>query len=204
MVSVAYELTVDGQVADKATADKPLKFLFGTGMLLPKFEEAIYGKEVGDVVEFTLEPKDGYGEIQPKQTIDFPKSDFFVDGSLPEEAKKFLVPGGMIPLYTQAGQMVPGTIVEVGDTVVKIEVDVNHPMAGKTLNFKVEVVEVREPSEEEMAPKGCGCGCHCGEEGHEGCHCGDEHDDCNCHCEEGGCDCSEHEHDCGCDSCHCE
>ena len=63
-VSLAYTLTVDGQVADQATADRPLEFVYGVGMLLPKFEEFIAGKEVGDKFEFVLTPAEGYGEIK--------------------------------------------------------------------------------------------------------------------------------------------
>lgn len=187
-VSVAYTLTVDGAVADQATAEKPLEFIFGIGQLLPKFEEAILGKEVGEKAEITLEPKDGYGEIQPVQKIDFPKADFFREGADVEEVNQFLKVGGLIPLYTPNGQMVPGKIVEIGEDKVTLEVDINHPMAGKTLNFTIEVVAVRELSEEEMEqlrnPKhGCGCGC-----GHD--HCGEG--DCNCdhdHCGDEGCNC---------------
>ena len=60
-VSVDYTLTVDGQIADQSMPGQPLEFICGLGMLLPKFEEAIMGKEPGEKVSFTLEPKDGYG-----------------------------------------------------------------------------------------------------------------------------------------------
>ena len=62
-VAVNYTLTVDGQVADKNPEGQPLEFVCGAGMLLPKFEGALIGKEPGDKVSFTLEPKDGYGEL---------------------------------------------------------------------------------------------------------------------------------------------
>ena len=60
MVAVEYKLTVDGQIADQSQPGSPLEFIVGAGMLLPKFEEALMGKEPGDKVSFTLSPGDGY------------------------------------------------------------------------------------------------------------------------------------------------
>ena len=61
VVALSYELTVEGALADKATAEKPLEYIHGTGMLLPRFEEEVAGKEVGESFEFTLSPEEGYG-----------------------------------------------------------------------------------------------------------------------------------------------
>ena len=74
MVSVHYTLTVDGVVADQSREGQPLQFICGTGMLLPKFEGAIMGKEAGEKVSFTLAPADGYGEIIPEAVVDLPKA----------------------------------------------------------------------------------------------------------------------------------
>ena len=174
MVAVNYKLTVDGKIADQSHPDKPLEFIFGTGMLLPKFEEAIAGKEPGEKVAFTLSPANGYGEVVEDLIIDLPKTTFMIDGKLAEE---YLFVGSQIPMSNAQGQHMVGVVKEVGDQTVKM--DFNHPMAGKTLNFEVEVVSVRDVTPEDLAGH-CGCGdCGCG----DGCHCDGEphHDECGCH-----------------------
>lgn len=180
-VSVDYKLTVDGQIADQSSEGHPLEFIFGTGMLLPKFEAAILGKEVGDKVSFTLEPKDGYGELIEEAIVDLPKNIFMIDGKLAEE---MLFVGNQIPMSDNQGNRMLGTVREVGDEHVKM--DFNHPMAGKTLNFDVTIVGVRDVTPEDLAAKG-GCSCH-------GDHCGDGcGDGCGDHCGDG---CGDHDHCC--------
>ncbi|MEE1098473.1 MAG: peptidylprolyl isomerase, partial [Alistipes sp.] len=132
MVSVDYKLTVDGEIADQSRPGQPLEFIFGTGMLLPKFEEAILGKEPGDKVSFTLAPEDGYGVFHPEAVVDLPKSIFMVDGKLAED---ILFVGSQVPMADSQGNRMLGIIKEVGEESVKM--DFNHPMAGKTLNFDV-------------------------------------------------------------------
>ena len=178
-VAVNYTLTVDGQVADKNPEGQPLEFVCGAGMLLPKFEEAIMGKVAGDKVAFTLEPKDGYGEIMPEAIVELPKSVFMIDGKVAEE---ILFVGSQVPMSDANGNRMIGVISEVKEESVMM--DFNHPMAGKTLNFEVEVVSVRDVTPEDLMSKGgCSCGdCHCGEEGC-GEECGEHHEGCDCgHC----------------------
>jgi FKBP-type peptidyl-prolyl cis-trans isomerase SlyD len=172
MVSVDYKLTVDGQVADQATAEAPLKFVYGIGMLLPKFEEYLLGLEPGDKYSFTLSPEEGYGVSNPQMVIDVPKAAFEIEGQIEEG---LLTIGNRIPMMTQMGQPIVGVVVEVTDEAVKM--DFNHPMADKTLNFEGEVVDVHEATDEDY-PHSCGCGCgeDCGcdgdcESGCEGGHC---------------------------------
>lgn len=176
VVSVHYTLTVDGQVADKTTPEKPLDFIFGKGMLLPKFESNLEGKTVGDKVEFTLTPEEGYGVSEPEAIVELPKKIFESDGVVRED---ILFVGNMIPMMNDRGQIMHGKVVEIKPDIVVM--DFNHPMAGKTLNFSVEVSEVREATEKELteglhgefAGHGCGGGC-CGGCGDEGGQCGDE------------------------------
>lgn len=184
VVALTYELTVDGAVADKCTEEKPLEFIQGMGYLLPQFEANIAGLEAGDPFAFTLSAKDGYGEIDPQRIIDLPV-DAFKDqnGKLLTE---LMVVGNTVTLVNQLGQPVPAKIVEVGTESVKM--DINHPMAGKTLNFTGKIMNVREATEKEIKEGlhgefvhscNCGGGCNggeCGGCGQEGCNgdCGQE------------------------------
>ena len=143
-------------------------------------EGALLGKEPGDKVSFTLSPKDGYGEIIDEAIVELPKNIFMLDGKIAED---ILFVGNTIPMSDAEGHRMNGTVREVKESAVVM--DFNHPMAGKTLNFDVEVVSVRDVTPEDLASKG-GCGCGCGEHDCSGCgdSCGEEHDhDCNCgHC----------------------
>ena len=173
MVAVDYTLTVDGKIADQSRPGQPLEFIFGTGMLLPKFEAAIAGKEAGEKVSFTLAPADGYGETVADAIVDLPKTIFMVDGKLAED---ILFVGSQIPMSNAQGQRMLGVVKEIGDDTVKM--DFNHPMAGKTLNFDVEVISVRDVTPEDLAGN-CGCGdgdCGCGND----CHDEGQTDNCGC------------------------
>lgn len=186
VVALTYELKVNGEVVDKATENRPLEFIQGMGYLLPLFEKNVEGKEPGDEFAFTLEAKDGYGEWQLEKVLDLPKEAFTVDGTIRED---LLFVGNVIPLMNPMGGVIPGKVLEVGDKTVKM--DLNHPMAGKTLNFTGKVVTVREATEKELTEGlhgefaghcegGCG---HC--EGDCGGECGGHHEDGEC--KKGGC-----------------
>ncbi len=160
-VSLTYTLKVNGEVVDSATAERPLQFVYGAGYLLPKFEEAIKGLGQGDKFEFTLSPADGYGEVIPEAIADLPKSVFMINGVIEEG---LLTVGNQIPMSTADGQRLLGVVKEVMED--KVKMDFNHPMAGKTLNFTGEILEVREATDADlmhgMAAAGGGCGCDCG------------------------------------------
>ena len=145
VVSLTYTLTVDGEVKDQATEENPLEFIFGLGYLLPKFEEYINGKHVGDSFEFTLSPAEGYGVYDAQAVVELPKHIFEVDGKLQEQ---LLFPGSVIPMMNQAGGVIPGKVLEVGDEHVKM--DFNHELAGKDLHFTGKVVGIREATEKEL------------------------------------------------------
>ena len=162
MVALTYVLEVEGQVRDQATEENPLEFIYGLGYLLPKFEEYLLGKGVGDSFEFRLSPEEGYGVYDSEAVIELPKHIFEIDGKIQDN---LLVVGNVIPMMNQQGGVIPGKVVEVGDQSVTM--DFNHELAGKELHFTGKVTGVRDATEKELtdglhgerAAQGCGGNC---------------------------------------------
>ena len=179
-VSAEYELYVDGEtegeleLMEKATSEQPLNFVYGVGMMLPKFEENLFGLQVGDKFDFVINTEDGYGEYDDESVLDLDRAIFEIDGKLDEE---MIYEGNVVPLMDNEGNRINAQVVTITDTHVKV--DLNHPLAGETLHFKGSVLEVREASEKELEALmggGCGSGCGCGDGGcgSGSCGCGDE------------------------------
>ena len=87
VVELTYELIVDGKLADKATQERPLDYIHGTHMLLPKFESEVEGKEPGEEFAFTLTPEEGYGTFDDSRLIELPKAAFEIDGKVREDRR---------------------------------------------------------------------------------------------------------------------
>lgn len=189
MVSLTYDLHYDdaeGELIEQATIEKPLSFVFGAGLMLPKFEAGLEGLEVNSPFEISLQDVDAYGELDENAIVDLPKNIFYIDGQFDEEIVSV---GNTVPMMSTSGQRLNGLVLEITDEVVKM--DFNHPLAGENLFFKGQITEVREASDEEIAAlTGGGCGCGSGS-----CGCGDEG------CAEGACASDGHDHGhggCGC------
>jgi len=183
-VSAAYELFVDGEkegeleLMEKATTEKPLSFIYGVGMMLPKFEENVFGLSTGDKFDFVIDVADAYGEYEDENVLDLDRSIFEMDGKLDE---KMIFTGNVVPLMDSEGNRLNAQIVEV--TANHVKVDLNHPLAGETLHFKGSVLEVREATEEELsALTDGGCGCGSGGCGSDDCGCDDEKGSSGCGC----------------------
>jgi FKBP-type peptidyl-prolyl cis-trans isomerase SlyD len=148
VVSMTYKLTEsdeNGQVIQEVQKDKPFVFLYGGGMLLPKFEENIKGLEAGGNMGFPLTAETAYGPKQDDALIELDKSIFEIDGKIDE---KILFVGNDIPMQNDQGHTVMGKVLEMSDD--KVKMDFNHPLAGLDLYFKVDVLDVREASAEEI------------------------------------------------------
>jgi len=184
VVELIYELEVEGQIVDRTVEERPLDYIHGTHSLIKGFEKATEGLEPGDKFDFVVDPEDGYGEIDPERIIELPIA-AFVDNE-GKRLEQFLREGAMVPLVNNMGQTIPGKVTKVGEETVTL--DLNSPMAGKTLHFTGKILSVREATEQELhdglhgeniRTNGCG-GCH----GKGGCH----HGEGGCHHNEGeGC-----------------
>lgn len=131
-VKVLYTLTVEGKVIDKSINNEAFEFKVGDNQVVPGFENAVKGMKLGEKKSFKLSPADGYGEIDPSAFQEIPLS------NLP--ANIIPAPGMTLQAMSPEGQTVIVTVKEVKkDTVV---MDFNHPLAGKTLDFDIEVVGI--------------------------------------------------------------
>ena len=163
MVSLIYELRecdLNGRVIEALDESRPLKFIYGTGRLLPVFESNINLLEEGALFSFTLNSELAYGDKREEMIINVPVAVFETDGKLNEEICRV---GNEVPMTDSEGNPLTGVINEITDTYVKM--DFNHPMAGLDLFFSGKIVEVREATEKELAATMNSCSsCGSGEE----------------------------------------
>jgi FKBP-type peptidyl-prolyl cis-trans isomerase SlyD len=161
-VAFDYKLTSDsGEEIDRSPENEPFGFITGSGQVIPGLEKGMMGMAVGGRSKISVKPEDAYGQVNPKLIEDVPRSQF------PGEME--LKPGMMFQSQGHHG-LVSAKILEIKDDNTVI-VDLNHPLAGKTLHFDVNIVEVRELTDQELSglSSGCGCDCGCGSEENTGC-----------------------------------
>ena len=146
VVSFAYKLTdSQGQLIDQGDKDAPLTYLHGHSNLIPGMENAIDGKEVGDSFQTIIPPAEGYGERDPNLDLVVGLDQF------PEEHQSQLAPGVQFqgPHPENPEQPLVYTVHQVEDD--KVMVSGNHALAGVELHFDIEILDVREGTEEEIA-----------------------------------------------------
>ncbi len=137
VASIHYTLTDnDGKVLDSSAGREPLHYIQGIGNLIPGMEEGLEGKKQGDKVNLKVSPEKGYGVKSESMVQRVPRS-AFADQKI-EVGMQFQTDGGTHVTVTHVG-------------LSEITVDGNHPLAGVELNFDVEVLSIREATEEELA-----------------------------------------------------
>ncbi len=140
VVSIHYTLTnALGETIDSSVGQDPLVYLQGAQNIIPGLENALTGKAVGDALQVTVEPAEGYGEIRDELIQEVDRSAF--------QGVEDIDVGMQFMAQTSWGEQ-PVTVVKVEGE--QITLDGNHQLAGETLNFDVEVVEVREATAEEV------------------------------------------------------
>lgn len=131
-VTLDYKVYVDGQMVDQTSPGQPLTFVQGTGQIIPGLESKLEGLEKGDKKEITVSPEEAYGDYSEEKVMHVPRTD------LPPDAEPQV--GMELQATSQDGDLYVGVITKVTDD--DVDVDFNHPMAGRTLRFEVEVLNV--------------------------------------------------------------
>ncbi|MFH1455728.1 MAG: peptidylprolyl isomerase [archaeon] len=132
-IKVEYTGTFDdGKIFDSSLGKQPLEFEVGVGQVIKGFDEALIGMEKGEEKDIKIKPKDAYGEPKEELIKKIPKD------QMPKE--KEMKKGMILVLSTPTGQQFPAVVKDVSDKEVTL--DLNHPLAGKNLNFKFKIIEI--------------------------------------------------------------
>jgi len=141
VVSIHYTLKNDaGEVLDRSAGGEPLTYLHGHGNLIPGLERELAGKSAGDKLQVTIAPADAYGEYDPQLVQRVPRRTL--------KGLADIRVGTRLQAQTEQGARAVTVTQIVGDMVT---LDGNHPLAGNTLHFEVEVAEVRAATEVELS-----------------------------------------------------
>lgn len=141
VVTFHYTLTNQkGEQLESSRDRQPMTYLHGARNIIPGLENAMTGKDVGDEFQVTVQPADAYGERDDSRVQRIPSKHF--------RNTKRLGPGQIVSIQTQQGP-VQAVVLKVGR--FNVDVDTNHPLAGQTLTFDVEVTEIRDATEDEVS-----------------------------------------------------
>lgn len=172
-VSVDYKGTLEnGDVFDSSFDRQPLEVQMGAGQLIKGFEDALKGMTLNEKKTFSLTPEEAYGNRNEQLVHHFSRKD------IPSDMNPRI--GDTVALTAENGQQTPARIIEVTDE--NISVDLNHPLAGESLTFEIEIKGISKTATQQH---GCGCGHGHGGCGHDHDECGHDHDGCG-H-DHGGC-----------------
>ncbi|MFT4580827.1 MAG: FKBP-type peptidyl-prolyl cis-trans isomerase SlyD [Gammaproteobacteria bacterium] len=145
VVSFHYALSeVDGEQLETSDPSEPMTYLYGHGNILAALETAMRDKQAGDKFEVSLSPAEAYGARQENAEQRIAIKHILTDG----KKKPVLRPGMAVKVNTEKGPR-DVRVIKVGK--FNVDVDTNHPLAGRSLSFKLEVVDVRDATQEEIA-----------------------------------------------------
>ncbi|MBW2734757.1 MAG: peptidylprolyl isomerase [Deltaproteobacteria bacterium] len=148
IVSIHYSLedAESSEALDSSGGGAPLEYLHGRGQLVPGLEKALEGKDAGEKLEVKIPPEEAYGVVDAERIIKVPRENFDEDVEVGQAVQAATPDGHPIRLRVTAVE---------GD---EITLDANHPLAGRTLAFSVEIVAVRPATEEELTRSHHHCG----------------------------------------------
>ena len=141
VVSMHYTLRVDGEVVDSSQGSEPLMFIQGMGHIIPGLEHELYDMQIGESKNVSVAPRDGYGDVDAEAFMDVPRDAF--PGEIPMEV------GTQLELQDKSGQPAHARIDAVTDDSVRL--NMNHPLAGKQLEFEVTIEALRAATDEEVS-----------------------------------------------------
>src|SRR5690606_32448006 len=124
----------NGEVFDSSEGKSPLEFKIGSGQLIPGFEKAVVGMKEAESKTFNIPKDEAYGDVRDDLRYEVTVENF------PEDIEP--TPGMRLSMGTGDGREIPVTVTKVQDKVVNL--DANHPLAGKDLIFEIKVVEIKE------------------------------------------------------------
>ena len=163
-ISMMYKLYTgdansQAELVEETADGDPFIFVSSLGMTLDAFEQQVVPLQAGEQFDFVLSPSDAYGDYEPTGRQALPRSAFEIEGKLDP---RFIFEGAVVPLNSADGARFNGTIVAIADETVTV--DLNHPLAGKSLRFVGSVLENREATNDEVRDAlnqltGCGGGC---------------------------------------------
>ena len=131
----------DGEVLDTSEGSAPLVYLHGYSQIVPGLEDALVGKTSGVSLQVTVTPAEGYGERRDEMVITLPRT----QGNLPEDIEVDFI----VELVSPEGDELPARVVKLTET--EITLDANHPLAGETLFFDIQLTDVRVATAEELS-----------------------------------------------------
>ena len=141
VVSLEYALLVEGEIVDSTGEDEHIQFIQGHGQIIPGLESQLYGMTSGESKEVTVPPEDAYGVLDEDALGTVPRDEFPPDMPLEK--------GVALQLRDQDGEVFDAYVESVGKK--SVEINLNHPLAGKELHFSVKVLDLRPASEDEIA-----------------------------------------------------
>jgi len=141
VVSMHYTLHVDGKLVDTSRGAEPLQFIQGMGHIIPGLEHELYNMRIGESRTITVAAKDGYGEVDSAAFMDVPRDSF------PDDIP--LQIGMQLELKDKSGHPAHARVDALTDKSVRL--DMNHPLAGKQLDFEVNIADLRKATDDEVS-----------------------------------------------------